>query len=455
MKKHDLVIIGSGPGGYVAAIKAAQQGLDTALIEKEAVGGVCLNWGCIPTKALLKSAKAYQIVQHAKDYGVNAGDVSLDFEAVMKRKNQGVKKLTGGVKHLLKKNGVTLYTGEATVNDATTITVGDDTLKAKYLILATGARPAVPPIDGLKEGLEKGFVKTSKELLAIDKLPKKLAVIGGGIIGMEFATMFNAFGVEVNVIEREKNMLLGVDDEIRQAFLKKLKKDGVTMQTEANVTAVSKEGLTYTKDDKDHTVEADMILLSVGMRPNVESFESLKLDIGQHGVKTDEYMRTSVKNVYAIGDLNGKYQLAHVASKEGLVAVDTILGHEHAMSYRAVPSGIYTFPEIAQVGLTEAEAKDQNIDYKTSTFPLAANGKAIAEGETDGLVKMIAERKYGEVIGVHILAPTATDMISEAVLGMNLEATAEEYARAIHPHPTLSETLHETALGILDKPIHI
>ncbi len=455
MPNHDVLIIGGGPGGYVAAIKAAQHDLNVGLVEKEAVGGVCLNWGCIPTKAMLKSAKAYLTVQHAKDYGVTVGDVSLDFEAVMKRKNNAVKKLTGGVKHLLKKNGVTVYNGEGTVKDANTVQVGDDTITTKNLILATGARPAVPPIDGLKEGLEKGFVKTSKELLDIKELPKRLVVIGGGVIGMEFATMFNAFGVEVTVVEREKDMLLGVDGEIRNAFLKKLQKDGVTLKTNADVTKVSSDRVTYKHDGQESSVKADMVLLSVGMRPNVESFEALELEMDKAGVKTDEYMRTSVENVFAIGDLNGKYQLAHVASKEGLVAIDTILGHDHAMDYKAVPSGIYTFPEIAQVGLTEEEAKAQNIDYKSATFPLAANGKAIAEGETDGLVKMIAEKKYGEVIGVHILAPTATDMISEAVLGMNVETTVDEYARAIHPHPTLSETLHETALGILHKPIHI
>ncbi len=457
MKTFDVVVLGGGPGGYVAAIKAAQHNLNVALIEKENVGGACLNWGCIPTKALLKSAKVYSQFKHAKDYGIDVseGAFKMDFKALMKRKDKVVKKLTGGVKYLLKNNGVTIFDGFGEVLDASTVKVGDETLQAKHLILATGASPFIPPIEGVKEALEAGHVVTSKSLLEIKEQPKRLAIIGGGVIGVEFATVFNAIDTEVTILEREEEILLGVDAELKVAFQKKLEKDGVNIHTGAAVTKVSGSTVTYEKDGKATELEADLVLLSVGMKANLGGLEALSLELDRSSVKTDEFMRTSVPNVYAIGDMNGKYQLAHVASKEGLVAVDHILGEAHPMDYTKVPSGIYTFPEIAQVGLTEAQAKAAGIDYQVSVFPLGANGKALAEGETVGMAKMIASKPYGEVIGVHILAQNATEMISEAVLGMTLEATAADYVAAIHPHPTLSEMLHETAHGITHKTIHI
>ena len=457
MAKHDITVIGGGPGGYVAAIKAAQSGKNVALIEKEAIGGVCLNWGCIPTKTLLKSAKVYDMMQHSKDYGitVDQSSIKVDFKSMIKRKNNIVKKLTGGVKYLLKRNGVTVYDGFAEVQDTHTIKVNDETVETEHLIIATGASPAMPPIEGLKEAKKAGALLTSKELLDLEEIPKKLTIVGGGVIGVEFATIFNTLGTEVTILEREENILITVDEEIREQFKKSLEKSGVKILTSANVKAIKKTQSTYSYKDEDVTLKHDKLLLSVGMQPNLKGLEALELKTTKTGIETDEYMRTSVKDVYAIGDVNGKYQLAHVASHEGITAVQTILGNDHPMDYKAIPSGIYTFPEIAQVGLTEQEAKQQNIDYKVSTFPLSANGKALAENEKEGMVKMIADKKYNEIIGVHILAPSATEMISESVLGMTLEASAEEFAHAIHPHPTLSEMVHETALGILDKPIHI
>ena len=454
MKNYDLIVLGSGPGGYVAAIKAAQKGLNTAIIEKESIGGVCLNWGCIPTKTLLKSAKVYQTIEHVKDYGlsVDQDSLSVDFKALLKRKNKVVKKLTSGVGYLLKKNGVTVYQGFGEVVDENTVKVNDDTLSFKNLIIATGASPIMPPIENLKEAYEEGRVVTSKEILDLDTQPKKLAIIGGGVIGVEFATIYNSFKTDVAIFEREDHILLGVDQEIRDTFRKKLEKDGVIINTSTNVEAITKTGIKTTEGE----TEADTILLSVGMKANLKGLENLDLTLTDAKcIQTDEYLRTNIDHIYAIGDVNGKDMLAHVASKEGLVAVDHILGENHPMDYSKVPSGIYTFPEIAQVGLTEEEAKAQNIDYKVSTFPLTANGKALAEGETTGLVKMIVDNKYQEIIGVHILAQNATEMISEAVLGMNLEATALDYVLSIHPHPTLSEMIHEVAHGIVDKAIHI
>jgi len=456
MATHDILIIGGGPGGYVAAIKAAQLGKNVGLIEKEAIGGVCLNWGCIPTKALLKSAKVFTMFNHAKDYGITLdGTFNMDMKKMIKRKDRVVKKLTGGVKYLLKNNGVTVYDGFAEVKDAHTVTVNEEDIQTEKLIIATGASPAIPPVDGLKEAVESGDVLTSKEILDLKEQPNKLTIIGGGVIGVEFATIFNALGTEVTILEREDDILLGVDQEIKEAFKKKLKKDKINVLTNASVTKVDKDTLTYTFDDKEETIDQTLILLSAGMRVNTKGLEALELVMSKTGIEVNEYMETSVKDVYAIGDVTGAFMLAHVASKEGLVAVDHIMGKDHKMDYTKVPSGIYTFPEIAQVGLTEEEVKSKGIDYLVSTFPLSANGKALGEGETVGMVKMIADKKYNQIIGVHILSQNATEMISEAVLGLTLEATAEDFIEAIHPHPTLSEMLHETAHGIKDKPIHI
>ena len=457
MSAFDVLVIGGGPGGYVAAIKAAQHGLNVGLVEKETVGGACLNWGCIPTKTLLKSAKLFTQMHHAKEYGIDLDTTSLsvDFKALMKRKDKAVKKLTGGVKFLLKNNGVTLIEGFAKALDAHTVEVNGQTYTTKQLILATGASPFIPPIDGLQAAVEAGHALTSKGLLDITQRPERLVIIGGGVIGVEFATVFNALGTDVTIFEREDDILMTVDGELRQAFKQKLIKDGVKIHTSAAVVGVSGTTVTVEQDGSTQTVESDLILVSVGMRPNLGGLEALGLNVDKGAVVTDEYLLTNVPNVYAIGDMNGKYQLAHVASKEGLVAVDHILGHAHAMDYTKVPSGIYTFPEIAQVGLTEEAAQAANIAYKVATFPLAANGKALAEGEQVGLVKMLASPEYGEIIGVHIMAQNATEMISEAVLGMHLEATAADYIAAIHPHPTLSEMLHETAHALVHKAIHI
>jgi len=457
VKTHEITIIGGGPGGYVAAIKAAQKGKDVALIEKEALGGVCLNWGCIPTKALLKSAKVYDTFKKAKSYGftLDMDDVGMDFKKVMKRKDRAVRKLTTGVGHLMKKNGVEVYKGEASVKDARTVEVNDETITTDYLIIATGASPAVPPIEGIDEALENGSVVTSRGLLSIDSLPGSLAIIGGGVIGVEFATIFNTLGTDVTILEREEDILLTVDKEIRDAYKKELKKQKIKVISGAEVKKHEGGTLHYEHAGESRTLSSDLTLLSAGMKPNLEGLEALELEMGDNGIKTDAYSRTNLENVYAIGDVNGKLLLAHVASKEGVTAIEAIDGEARPLNYDHFPSGIYTFPEIAHVGLTEEEAKAQDIDYKVSTFPISANGRAVGEGQSAGLAKMIAKRPYDEVIGVHLFCENATELISESVLGMTLEASAEDIASAVHPHPTLSETVHEIAHGIVDKPIHI
>ncbi|QWB99726.1 dihydrolipoyl dehydrogenase [Mycoplasmatota bacterium] len=459
MNTYDVVIVGAGPGGYVAAIKAAQKGLKTAIIEKEAIGGVCLNWGCIPTKSLLKSAKVYKQFMHAKDYGIdiaNNDDIKPNWKAIIKRKDRIVRRLTGGVKMLLKKNNVDIYEGFGEVKNKNEIIINDQTIKTKHIILSTGASPILPPIDGLKEAYDKGLLMTSKQLLDIEDIPKDLVIIGGGVIGLEFATIFNSFGSHVTIIEREDRILLNVDDDIRDAILKIVKKEKMNILTDSSVTKIAKNEVIY-KDSKgnEQTIKTDKVLLSVGMKANTKGYESLDLKMNNNFVKTDDAMKTSLDNVYAIGDMNGKMMLAHVASHQGILAINHILGEKEVMDYKQVPSAIYSFPEIAQIGYTEKEAKEANLDYKTSTFPLQANGKALSANETDGFIKIIASKKYNEILGVHILADNASDLISEAVMTMKLEGTADEIAHAIHPHPTISEVFNEAAWGIVDKAIHI
>jgi len=455
MKNYDVVILGGGPGGYVAAIKAGQSGLKTALIEKEVVGGICLNHGCIPTKALLKSAKVYKQFLHAKDYGLLASEVGFDWKAIMDRKNGVVKKLTTGVAFLLKKNGVDVYNGLGTVKDKSTVEVNGETLKTKNLILATGASPVVPPIPGLQEAYEKGFAKTSRELLQIEKVPTDLVIIGGGVIGVEFATVFSSLGTKVTIIEMQDGILPMMDDEIRTAYTKTLKKDGITIYTSAAVTGVKGMDVLYQLNGKEEKVKADTILVSVGMRANSKGLEALNLKMNRAAVDTNDKCETSVKGVYAIGDLNGKYMLAHVASHEGLTAVENILGHDAKMNYDQVPSAVYGQPEIATVGKTEKQLKEEKIPYKVSKFPIVGVGKSIADGESEGFIKLLVGEKYKEILGAHIFSYNASDLIAELGVTMKLEGTAYEVADTIHAHPTLSEIVMEAAHGAIDKPIHI
>lgn len=454
---YDVIIVGGGPGGYVAAIKAGQIGLKVALIEKDNVGGVCLNWGCIPTKAMLKTAKVFKQFNNAEKYGLTISDkdaIKVDLKLIKRRKDKIVKRLTTGVKGLLKKAGVEIINGFGIVKDNQTVEVEGITYKTKNIVLATGAHPFIPPITGIDELMKSGNGLTAKELLELEVLPEKLVIIGGGVIGVEFATLYSNLGTKVTIIEREKNLLTQIDDEVRTSYMKLLKNKNLTIITEATVDKITKEKVIYQKEGLQE-VSYDKVLVSIGTRPNLKGLENLNLETNKVGVVTNEKMETNIKNVYAIGDMNGIMMLAHVASAEGLVAIENINNNTSIMDYNKVPSGIYGFPEIAYVGLTEQEIIKQGIDYKKSIFPLAANGKALAEGESDGFIKVLADKKYGELLGVHILAMNATDMISEAVTTMELEGTVFEIAKAIHPHPTLSEIVMEAAHGIIDKPIHI
>lgn len=456
MKDYDLIVLGGGPGGYVAAIKAAQENLKVALIEKENIGGICLNHGCIPTKAILKSAKTYLDFKNAKKYGITVKEesVSVELNDVINRKNKIVKQLTTGVSFLLKKNKVTVYNGLGKVISQNEVLVNDEKLKAKNIIIATGGTAFIPPIKGANEAYKKGFLLTSKELLNITNTPKRITIIGGGVIGVEFATIFNSFDAKVTILEMADNIINNTDEDIIKDYTKALKASGVNIITSAEVTEIGSSSVTYSKNGETKKEETDLVLMAVGIKPNIESFKDLNLKLNNFsGVQVNEFMETNIKGIYAIGDVTGDLMLAHVASKEGLVAVSHILGNKtEKMNYKAIPKAIYGMPEVASVGLTEAEAKNKNLDYTVSKFPLAGNGKALADGQTVGFIKLIKGTKLDEILGAHILAYNAVDILSEIIVGINSELTNYDLANAVHPHPSLSEIVLEAAMK---KPIHL
>lgn len=454
---YELIVLGGGPGGYVAAIKAAQLGLKVALIEKHKIGGVCLNYGCIPTKTLLRSAKLYKDMLNASAFGIDLLDTSvvkINWPNMMVRKEKVVSQLVGGVHTLLKHNGVDIIEGYGNVIDAKHVEVNSTVYECKNLILATGSSPSYPNIDGLDESVKKGYAIDSNKAIALDKIPKSMTILGGGVIAVEFATLYNNLGTDVTIVQRSASILKNLDHDVRKLMTRDLKKNGVKVITEASVKSIDQQTVHYEHKDKMKTVTSDVILVSLGRKPNLRGLESLNLETNKHGVVTNQQMETNVKGVYAIGDLNGKYMLAHVASAEGIAAVEAIVHHTKGIDYNKVPSCIYSFPEVGVVGLSEDEAREQNYDVDVSMFPLSANGKALAEGESTGFVKIVFDKTYGEVLGVHIVASHATDMIAEAVASMELEATIHDLAKTIHPHPTLSEIVMEAAHGAVDQPIH-
>jgi len=457
----DVAIIGAGPGGYVAALRAAQLGAKVVLIEKDRVGGVCLNWGCIPTKTLLRTAEVLNLAREATDYGVMVSDVKLDWAAAQKRKDAVVKRLTGGVKFLLDKAGVKLLFGIARFVPPLALEItgenGVERVEATNYVIATGSRPAPLPISGL----DGSGVLTSDGALALDSLPGSLLVIGAGPIGVEFATLFGACGVQVTLVEVLPRVLPGLDADLGVEVERALKKARVKVHTGTKVSSVEmrngKHVVHITSSSGETIFEVDKILLAVGRRPNVEELglSSVGVLAEKTGVKVDEHMQTNVPHVYAVGDVTGGILLAHVAMHEGMVAVENALGHERTMNYAAVPSCVFTWPEVASVGLSEEQARQQGYEVKVGKFPFRANGKALAQGEHEGLVKIVADNKYGQVLGVHIVGAHASDLIQEGTLALTLEATLDEFDTTIHPHPTLSEALAEAALAARGRALHM
>ncbi len=453
-----MIIIGGGVGGYPAAIRAARMGADVTLIEKDRLGGTCLNRGCIPTKALLRSADVIHTMKISDTFGIRCKGYEIDFEAVMTRKDAVVSRLTQGVKSLLAARKIKVVTGTASFIDAKTIQISEtgEKIEGDAVLIATGSRPGKIPVNGV----DGPGVMDSNRLLEMKALPKSVVVIGGGVIGIEFAQFLNAMGTTVTVIEMMPHLAPGLDGEIARILEKLVAASGVNVIVNASVKNIAgkKTGhtVTYSSGNSTEAVDAEKVLLAVGRTPD---FSLLNVDaVGirheKGAIAVNAFMETNIRGIYAAGDVVGGMMLAHLASAEGECAVRNALGSEEAMSYKAVPSCIYTSPEVACVGMTEERARESH-EIRIGRFPFRGNGKALILDETEGLVKIVSDRKDGEVLGVHILGPHATDMIGEAVLGMNMEMTAEELARSIHPHPTLSEAVMESAMTVTSGAVHL
>lgn len=467
--QYDVVVIGAGPGGYVAAIRSAQLGLKTAIVEREYWGGVCLNIGCIPTKALLHSADLLEEARDSKQFGIVIPQVDVDWGGVMKYKEKVVKQMTGGVNFLMKKNKIDTYNGSAKFVDRTTISITssdgkESRVTAKNIIIATGSQPrALPPIGGV---FDEDRIISSTGALALSAVPKSIIIVGAGAIGVEFASAFRAFGAQVTIIEALPRLVPVEDEEISAELARAFNKRGIKVFTGAKLTKIDKgDGqvtATFTDaDGKEQQLTAERLLLGIGRAPNTKDLglEAAGVELDQRGfVKVDEFLKTNVPGIYAIGDVAVTTPwLAHKASAEGIMVAEEIAGHTvQPINYRKVPGCTYSNPEIASVGLTEAQAREQGYDVKIGKFPFSANGKATILGQRNGFIKIVAEKKYDEVLGVHIIGPHATELIAEGGVALSHEATAESLMRTIHAHPTLYEALgeaeHATAEG---AAIHI
>jgi dihydrolipoamide dehydrogenase len=459
-KSINVVVIGGGPGGYPAAIRAAQIGAQVTLIENRDLGGTCLNRGCIPTKSLLQSARFITQMKTAQDFGVGAGEAKCDFPKAMQQKGKIVKRLVVGVGSLLKSNNVKVIKGTAVLNDASTVVIKEtnEQIKADRLIIATGSVPAKPSC----EGINLPGVITTDDALELTALPKSIIILGSHIFGVEFAQIFHSMGVQVTIVESGPQILQGEDAELVKSYANQMIKDGIAIVTQAQVKKIAAAGselsLTYADASGEKTVTAEKILCGGKQKPFYEGLGIEKLGIktaADGAIIVNSSMQTSVPNVYAIGDVIGGLMYAHVATAEGVCAVENALGMLKKMCYRASPRCLYTTPELAGVGLTEQEAKEKYGQVKIGRFPLVASGRALTLGDTNGMVKVIAEPKYGEVVGVHMFGLQATELIAEAVLGIQMEATVEEFGRTIHAHPTLSEGVMEAALDVEGLGINI
>ncbi|MAR67678.1 MAG: dihydrolipoyl dehydrogenase [Crocinitomicaceae bacterium] len=460
---YDLIVVGSGPGGYVAAIRASQLGLKTAVIEKESLGGICLNWGCIPTKALLKSANVFDYINHAADYGITVKDATADFNNVVKRSREVASGMSNGVQFLMKKNKIDVIMGTGKIKPGKKVDVTDEKgstkeYSAKNIILATGARSRQLknlPQDGKK-------IIGYRDALVLPKLPKSMLVVGSGAIGVEFAYFYNAMGVDVTIVEYLPRIVPVEDKEVSKQLERSFKKQGIKVMTEASVESVDTTGksckaLVKTKKGEE-TIEAEIVLSAVGIEANLENIglEDVGIVTDKGKILVNDFYQTNMPGYYAIGDITPGPALAHVASAEGIICVEKIAGHNpETLDYGNVPGCTYCSPEVASVGMTEEAAKEAGYDVKVGKFPFSASGKASAAGHKDGFIKLIFDGKYGELLGGHMIGANVTEMIAEIVAVRKLETTGMELIKTVHPHPTMSEAVMEAAAAAYDEVIHM
>lgn len=461
--KYDIIIIGSGPGGYVTAIRASQLGFKVAIVENENLGGICLNWGCIPTKALLKSAQVYDYLKHVDEYGLKAKEIDKDFTAVVKRSRNVADGMSKGVQFLMKKNNIAVINGFGKVKAGKKVVVTDadkneTEYTADHIIIATGARAKeLPflPIDGKK-------IIGYRQAMTLPEQPKKMIIIGSGAIGVEFAYFYNAMGTEITIVEFLPALVPLEDEEISKQFERSFKKSGIHVMTNSSVTKVDTSGkgaiATVKTKTGEETLEADIVLSAVGIKSNIENIglEDVGIAVDRDKILVNEYYQTNIPGYYAIGDVVPGPALAHVASAEGITCVEKIAGmHTEPVDYGNIPGCTYASPEIASVGLTEAQAKEKGYDIKVGKFPFSASGKAKAAGNPEGFVKVIFDAKYGEWLGCHMIGAGVTDMIAEAVVARKLETTGHDILKAIHPHPTMSEAVMEAVAAAYGEVIHL
>ena len=460
-KIYDVAIIGAGIGGYVSAIRSSQLGMRVALIEKQKIGGVCLNKGCIPTLTFVTAANLLKKIRHAKNYGINIENLSIDFKRLKARKEAIINRLSQGVRYLLKKNKVDIFEGFGRIKSRNQISIvkngKEKIIEAKNIIVASGSKPKdllAVPLDGEK-------IMAPEDSLNLEELPKEISIIGGGILGVEFAQIFNLLGANVSILEKRQRLLPYLDEEISITISKILERSNIKIYTKVTSESAkienNKVNLTFYVEGERLNITSDKVIVAVGREPNSENLglENIGVHLKNGFIEVDEHMRTNIPNIYAVGDVTGGKMFAHTAFAEGVVAAENIAGMESSINRKVIPTCIYTMPEIASVGLSEAEAIKLGYKISVGRFPYMANGRAITLGEREGFVKIIAEKETDEILGVHIIGPDATNLISEAIVAIKLECTSEELGKTIHPHPTLSEAIMEASLAIFKKAIHI
>ena len=461
-ESYDLIVLGSGPGGYVAAIRGSQLGLKTAIIEKESLGGVCLNWGCIPTKALLKSAQVFEYLKKADQYGLSANKIDKDFSSVVKRSRSVADGMSKGVNFLMKKNKIDVINGFGKILPEKKVSVEDEGKEKIYsatnIIIATGARSR--EINSIKQDRKK--IIGYREAMVLPKQPKKMIIVGSGAIGVEFAYFYNSMGTEVTVVEYLDRILPVEDNDISNQLAKSFKKSGINLMTSSEVISSETKGkgvkLQVKSSGQISELEADIVISAVGIKSNIENIglEETGIAVDNDKILVDEFYKTNIPGYYAIGDIISGQALAHVASAEGILCVEKIAGHDvEALDYKNIPGCTYCSPEVSSVGYTEEEAKDKGYSIKVGKFPFSASGKAQASGKPEGFIKVIFDEKYGEWLGCHMIGDGVTDMIAEAVLGRKLETTGKEILKTVHPHPTMSEALMESVADAYDEVIHL